>query len=549
MRHSLFFALILISARVLCQPLFSSSTTYTHQDSLRGSVTSERIWWDLLHYELYVAVNPESKSISGTNTISYKVISENDLMQIDLQAPMKITRVTQDGVVLTVADDGNAHFVQLKQPQRIGSEMKLVIEFSGNPHEALRAPWDGGFSWTKDKNGKHFIATSNQGIGASLWWPCKDHMYDEPDRGVLLSINVPQGLVAVGNGRLENVIKERDKTSTYVWKVVNPINNYGVNINVGDYIRFSEKYPGEKGVLDMDFWVLRDNLEKAMVHFKDARRTIEAFEYWFGPYPFYEDSYKLVETPYLGMEHQSSVTYGNGYQNGYLGYDLSGTGWGLKWDYIIVHESGHEWFANNITYRDIADMWIHEGFTMYSESLFIEYFYGKAAGSEYTRGLRMNISNTEPLIGDYEVNKEGSPDMYNKGNNLLHTLRQWTNDDEKWRSMLRGLNEEFYHRTVTSADVEAYISEKLGLALTPFFDQYLRDTRIPTLEYRLQGNNLLYRWTNCIGSFNMPVKLIINGEETWLNPTTNPQSLTFQSEIKEVKADPNFYVYSTNVMD
>ena len=394
--------------------------------------------------------------------------------------------------------------------------------------------------------GNHFIATSCQGIGASLWWPCKDHMYDEPDNGMIISLNVPGNLVAVSNGRLKKEKKEKDKTKTYVWEVLNPINNYGVNVNIGNYVHFSEKYDGENRLLDMDYWVLKTDLEKAKIHFKDAGRTMKAFEHWFGPYPFYEDSYKLVQVPYLGMEHQSSVTYGNGFQNGYLGNDLSYTGWGLKWDYIIVHESGHEWFANNITYKDIADMWIHEGFTMYAESLFIEYYYGKEAGAEYSRGLRINIENTQPLIGHYDVNKGGSPDMYNKGNNLLHTLRQIVNNDDKWRSMLRGLNKEFYHQTVTTQQIENYMAKALDLKLGPFFDQYLRDYRIPVFEYSFQNGNMVYRWSNCIDTFDMPVKIYVNGKDKLVRPTRELKAEKLESNEVSVKVDPNFYVYSYN---
>ncbi|MFT6867685.1 MAG: aminopeptidase N [Cyclobacteriaceae bacterium] len=555
MKIKLTFALLLFAIVSFGQTaLFSKSKNYTRQDSLRGSVTSERIWWDLLHYDLFVAVSPETKSISGKNTITYKVLSSRDVMQIDLQSPMKISRVTQNNKELEVRDEGNAHFITLTQAQEIGATLKLTIEFSGIPHEAINAPWDGGYSWTKDENGKHFIATSNQGIGASLWWPCKDHMYDEPDNGVKLSINVPKDLVAVGNGRLLKVTKEKNNTKTYVWNVVNPINNYGINVNVGDYVNFSDKYNGEKGVLDMDYWVLSYNLEKAKIQFKDALRTIEAFEYWFGPYPFYEDSYKLVETPYLGMEHQSSVTYGNSYKNGYNGrsrdmFDFSGTGWGVKWDYIIIHETGHEWFANNITYLDIADMWLHESFTTYSESLFVEYHYGKEAAATYSRGLRMGIRNTKPIIGDYGVNAEGSGDMYPKGNNLLHTLRQIVDNDEKWRNVLRGLNKDFYHQVATSEQVEKYMSDQLGIDLSTFFDQYLRDIRVPVLEYRIDGNQLKYRWTNCIDDFDMPVKITIDDTEQWIKPTKNAQFLELPTATSDIKVHPDFYIYHSNTLN
>src|SRR5690606_16664671 len=328
----------------------------------------------------------------------------------------------------------------------------------------VNAPWDGGISWEKDNNGNHFIANSNQGLGASIWWPCKDHMYDEVD-SMLISVNVPKGLMDVSNGRLRST-ETFENTKTYNWFVNNPINNYGVNINIGDYVHFSEVYNGEKGPLDMDYYVLRDNLEKAKVHFKDAPKMMKAFEHWFGPYPFYEDGFKLVEAPYLGMEHQSSITYGNKYRKGYLGMDRSNSGWGLFFDYIIIHECGHEWFANNITAKDVADLWIQESFTCYSESLFLDYYYGKQAASEYVIGLRNGIKNNAPLIGVYNVNKEGSSDMYDKGANLLHTLRQLIADDEKWRQILRGLNETFYHQTVTTQQIEDYISAQSGIDLT-----------------------------------------------------------------------------------
>jgi aminopeptidase N len=529
------------------QDLFSENT-YTRGDSLRGSITKERIWWDLLKYDLSIAVNPETQTIKGTNIIRYKVLNSSTVLQIDLQSPLVIDQVSQDGKPVEVMHEGNAHFIKLNKPQNPGEINELKVEFSGKPHVAKKAPWDGGFTWNKDSLGNHFIATSCQGIGASLWWPCKDHMYDEPDNGMAISINVPGNLVAVSNGRLKKEKKEKDKTKTYVWEVLNPINNYGVNVNIGDYVHFSEKYNGEKGLLDMDYWVLKTDLKKAKIHFKDAGRTMKAFEHWFGPYPFYEDSYKLVQVPYLGMEHQSSVTYGNGFQNGYLGKDLSYTGWGLKWDYIIVHESGHEWFANNITYKDIADMWIHEGFTMYAESLFIEYYYGKEAGAEYSRGLRMTIENREPLIGQYGVNKKGSSDMYNKGNNLLHTLRQIVNNDDKWRAMLRGLNKEFYHQTVTTQQVENYMARTLGLKLEPFFDQYVRDYRIPVFEYSFRNGNLVYRWSNCIETFDMPLKIYVNGKEKLIHPTGELNAERLESSEGSVKVDPDFYVYSYNTM-
>jgi aminopeptidase N len=530
---------LLISNGINAQVLLDNK--FTHQDSLRGSITKERVWWDLKYYHLNIKVNPDEKTISGSNTIRYKVLNSYNRMQIDLQEPLKINKVMQDGKELKFQREGNVFYIDLVAPQNTGEIKEVIVFYGGKPKIAVRPPWDGGITWSKDANAKPFIASSCQGLGASVWWPNKDHMYDEVDT-MLISVNVPKDLMDVSNGRLQSVIDMKDGTRTFNWYVSNPINNYGVNINIGDYVHFSEVFKGEKGDLDCDYYVLKGNLEKAKIHFKDAPKMLKAFEHWFGPYPFYEDSYKLVEAPYLGMEHQSSVTYGNGFQNGYRGSDLSGTGWGLKFDFIIIHESGHEWFANNITYKDIADMWIHESFTNYSESLFVEYYYGKEAGAEYVRGTRKGISNDKPIIGRYNVNNEGSGDMYNKGGNMLHTLRQIVNDDEKWRTILRGLNSTFYHQTVTTKQIEDYLSQAVGLDLKPFFDQYLRDIKIPTFEYKVQGNSLEYRWTNCVPGFNMPIKVTINGKEQWLKPKAEWLTLLKTPQDLKLKVDKDFYV-------
>ncbi|HQG37024.1 MAG TPA: M1 family aminopeptidase, partial [Bacteroidales bacterium] len=368
---SVLFTFILLTTKVLPQ-----QPVFTRQDTLRGSITPERSWWDLTYYHLDIIVNPSDSTIYGTNTVYYRVLESKNIMQIDLQPPLVMISAMQNGEKLKIIHEGNAHFIHLNDNQIPGSVAYIIIEYGGRPRIAPNPPWQGGITWKRDKNNLPFIASSCQGDGASLWWPCKDHMYDEPD-SMLISVTVPDNLIDVSNGRLRSVVpNKKNKTKTWNWFVSSPINNYGVNINIGDYVHFSEKYNGEKGILDCDYWVLSYNLNKAKVHFRQVPMMLKAFEYWFGPYPFYEDGYKLVEAPYLGMEHQSSVTYGNGYQNGYLGRDMSGTGWGDSWDFIIVHESSHEWFANNITYRDIADMWVHESFGNYSESLFVEYYNG-----------------------------------------------------------------------------------------------------------------------------------------------------------------------------
>ena len=534
--------IVILSTFSVKAQLLQNKGKFTHQDTLRGSITPERAWWDLTYYHLDIEVKPELKFISGKNTIYYKVVSEpNEFMQIDLQQPMEITKAIQDGKELEVQVEGNANFILIPTKQNIGDIKSIEIHYNGYPREAKRAPWDGGFSWKKDQNGKHFIGTSCQGLGASVWWPNKDHMYDEVD-SMLISVTNPKRLTNVSNGRLRKLVKNNNNTVTSHWFVNNPINNYGVNVNIGDYTNFSEVFKGEKGDLDMDYWVLKDNLERAKTHFKDAPKMIKAFEHWFGPYPFYEDSFKLVEVPYLGMEHQSSVTYGNQYKQGYLGRDLSGTGWGLKFDFIIIHEAGHEWFANNITNKDIADMWIHEGFTSYSENLFLDYYYGKEASADYVIGTRANIQNDKPLIGTYNVNNEGSSDMYYKGANMLHTLRQLIEDDEKWRQILRGLNSEFYHQTVTTKQIEDYLSEHSGIDLTAFFNQYLRTTKIPTLEYEIKAGELKYRWTDIVEGFDMPIQVDIDGKSKWLFPKAEWQSKKVSSQ--DFKIDRDFYANS-----
>uniref|UniRef100_UPI004047AC3F M1 family metallopeptidase n=1 Tax=Algoriphagus sp. TaxID=1872435 RepID=UPI004047AC3F len=517
----------------------SAFAQYSRTDSLRGGLGPERSWWDLKHYDLSVEIIPSKKYIKGSNKISYQVKNEAKLLQLDLQEPLAVTSITQEGEELSFRREGAVYWVTLTKKQVPGALEALVVQYEGVPKEAVRPPWDGGITWQKDSKGLDFIASSNQGIGSSIWWPLKDHPADEVD-SLDMHVTVPKGLLDISNGRLVEIEVGKD-TDTFHWKVVNPINDYGVNINIGDYAQFGEKYAGEKGTLDMDYFVLRENLEKAKVHFQDARRMMQAFEHWFGPYPFYEDGFKLVEAPYLGMEHQSSVTYGNGYQNGYRGRDLSGTGWGMKFDFIIIHEAGHEWFANNITYKDVADMWIHESFTNYSESLFLDYHYGKEAGQAYVRGTRMNILNDKPIIGDYGVNQRGSGDMYYKGGNLLNMLRQIVKDDAKWRIILRGLNKEFYHQTVTTQQVESYISTQAGLNLGKVFDQYLRDVRIPIFEYYFQGEELQYRWTNTVKDFDMPVDVLLEGKAVRLQTKTAWQTLEVGT-VQEVVVDPDYYV-------
>lgn len=538
------------------QPL-NQKKVFTHADTLRGTYGASRDWWDVLKYDLHVKFNIPDSTISGYNVIQFKVLKKGDVMQIDLQEPMIFDGYqlglglpsSSELLLKSFTKDGNAYFIDIPESYlKSNSKNKayLTIFYHGKPRIARRPPWDGGLIWKKSKDGSPWVSVACQGLGASVWYPCKDHQTDEPDSAEM-HITVPDSLICVGNGHYRGKLNNGDGTATYDWAVVNPINSYNLVPYIGKYVHFNEEYAGEKGKLEMDYWVLQENLEKAKEQFKDAPRMMKAFEHWFGPYPFYEDGYKLVQAPHLGMEHQSATAYGNGFRNGYMGSDLSGSGWGLKWDFIIVHESGHEWFANNITTKDIADMWVHEGFTNYSETLFTDYWYGKDAGNAYVQGTRKNIDNDIPIIGKYGVNKEGSGDMYYKGGNMLHTIRQVVNDDEKFRQILRGLNKTFYHQTVTTKQVEDYISKQSKIDFSKVFDQYLRTTQIPVLEYKIEGNKLSYRYDSCVKGFNLPLKIKFKTGQ-WIKPTEQWQTLDLYPEGDNTFAvDPNFYIKTKKV--
>ncbi len=542
LKKQLFFFVFLSAAGAVQ----AQDPVFTRQDTLRGSITSGRSWWDLTYYHLRVQVQPGDSSLRGSTVVRYTVLEPHTILQIDLQEPLQIMRVEQEGQPLAFERDGNAWLITLEKEQKTGAHEQVEVFYAGKPRVAVNPPWDGGVQWEKDVRGNWLITTSCQGLGASVWWPCKDHMYDEPD-SMLISVTVPDNLTDVSNGRLRSVEKHSDGTQTFHWFVGNPINNYGVNLNVGNYVSWQEVFRGEKGPLDLSYYVLPDDLEKAKTQFAQVPKMLKAFEHWFGPYPFYEDGYKIVQVPYLGMEHQSSVTYGNQFMNGYLGRDLSNSGWGLKFDFIIIHESGHEWFANNITYRDIADMWIHESFTNYSESLYVEYYFGKKAASEYVIGTRSIIQNKAQVMGIFGVNHRGSGDMYAKGGNMLHMIRQVLNNDEKWRGILRGLNREFRHATVEGKAIIRYINSESGTDFTPVFRQYLEDIRIPVLEYGFKKGRLHYRWANVVDDFAMPVKVSLGNEVIFLKPTTSWKQLRMKAS--QLTVDPNFYVSSLQVDD
>ena len=534
---------ILISLLAVTVRAQTPAPVFTHADTLRGSMNAERAY-DVLRYDLTITPDYSNLSVQGKNTITYLNKGVTTL-QIDLQVPLEIDSILMaDGQPLSFQREGNVFHVRMKDSQKVSpAPQAITIYYHGNPKIAVNPPWDGGFVFTKDSLGRPWMSVACEGTGASVWYPCKDYLGDEPDSGASLTMIVPDSLVAIANGRLIKKFNAGKGKTGWTWAVKSPINNYNLIPYIGKYVSWQKTFYGQKGNLDCSFWVLDYDLKKARKHFTVVDSMLSCFEYWFGPYPFYGDGYKLVESPYLGMEHQSNVAYGNHFLQGYLGRDLSGTGWGLKWDFIVVHESGHEWFGNNITCKDIADEWIHESFTNYSETLYTGFYFGKNAGDDYCIGSRKTIQNKNPIIQYYGVNHspDGS-DEYSKGGNMIHTIRQVIHNDEIFRRIMRGLNQNFYHQTVTAADIEQYINKVSAINFTPVFNQYLRSVDIPVLEYKFEERTLLYRWANCNADFDMPVRVDVGGEK-WLRPTTEWKKERLSASATQIlQIDRNFYV-------
>lgn len=535
MKKYLLFCFLLVGISTYGQFLASKD------DSLRGTVTKERAWWDTKLYSIQVIPDFENQTIKGCCKIKYNIVNTpTQFMQIDLQSPMNLDSVFVKGIKLNFYRHSKSVFYIEHPNQKEDLNAEIELFFSGKPKKAIYAPWDGGWVWKKDMKGRPWVSVACQGLGASVWLPCKDHQSDEPENGMELELVIPQKMMGVANG---NLVLDTIKGSNRIvkWRVENPINLYNIIPSFGYYESFENIYKGKNGDLNCSYWVIDENIEQAKKHFLVTDTMLNCFENWFGPYPFYEDGYKLVETPYLGMEHQSNIAYGNNYQLGYKGRDLSLSGWGLKWDFIVIHESGHEWFGNSITSYDIADMWIHEAFTNYSEVLYVDCQFGTQAGNEYAIGLRHNIKNDKPIIGPYGVNQEGSGDMYYKGSNMIHTIRQLINDDEKFRSLLIELNKTFYHQIVTTKDIEEFMSTYSQLDLNKVFDQYLRTVDVPKLDTYIKDNKYYYRWKNCVPDFNMPIRLL---SKEMLYPTTEFQyiHLAPNSQVELLKPDPNFYI-------
>jgi aminopeptidase N len=543
--RSRFLPLALLLALAPAVPAAGQQHAYTHADTLRGSITPERAWWDVVFYDLHVRLDPADSTIRGWNGITYRVTGAPRAMQVDLQTPLEIDSVIQEGRRLTYRRDGNAFFVTMAAKQPKGATRTVTVYYHGRPTIAAKPPWDGGLIWARDPDGRVWISTACQGLGASVWWPTKDTQADEPD-SQRVAITAPDSLDVVANGRLRGMTRESGGWATWEWFVTSPINNYDVAAYVGRYAQITDTYAGEGGLLTLDLRPLEAHREAARQQWQQVKPMLKCFEGWFGPYPWYRDGYQLIEAPHLGMEHQSAVAYGNGYQNGYKGTDLSGTGWGLTWDFIVIHESAHEWWGNSITTADLADMWVHESFANYSESLYTECRYGTPAGAAYVIGTRKLIKNDRPIVGPYGVNADGPLDMYYKGGNMLHTIRQVVGNDSIWRAVLRGVNATFAHQIVTGKQIQQYFSAHSGVDLSRVFEQYLTTTNVPTLEYRLDGTTLAYRWADVVSGFAMPIRVMVGRDQSVkLTPTEQWQTTTLALERPDAfRVDENYYVYT-----
>jgi len=494
---------------------FAMKAQFTRQDSLRGTLSPIRACYDVTFYDLKLKVVSTAQSIEGSNTIYYKSTADFKKMQVDLFANMQIVNISQHDKPLKYSREGNAIFINFTEIQKKGTSYAIKIDYRGKPQIAKNPPWDGGFSWKKDMNGKDWIVVSCEGTGASLWFPNKDHLSDEPD-SVRISCAVPTDLTCVSNGNLRSKTALKSDSSIsdnkqpsgipsmsyteFEWFVSYPINNYNITLNIADYANFKDVYTAQDGEkLDLDYYVLKPNLEKAKVHFKQVKPMLACYEKYFGKYPFWKDGYALVETPYWGMEHQSAVAYGNHYKSNEYGFD-----------FIIIHESGHEYFGNSLSCNDHAEMWIHESFTTYLEALYVECTQGYERSIRYLEKQKTGIRNAEPLIGPMGVNySQPDSDIYYKGTWMLHTLRNVVNDDKIWFETLKGLAEKFNINHVTTVQIIQYFNERTGKNLTPLFDMYLRTIHIPILQYQMipkDDNTIELRYRYKDDTDSMPIK-------------------------------------------
>jgi aminopeptidase N len=503
---------------------------------LRGEYGRYRANNDLLYYHLDIRVDPEKKLVTGKNTIRFKMLKDDTRIQIDLFANLAVDKIVLGTTPLKHERELNAVFIDFPETLRAGREYAIDFHYSGTPQQQGRF---GGFVFQKSAAGRTWIFTACEGDGSSLWWPSKDQWRDEPE-SMDISVAIPSDLIDASNGRLMGKTDLGDGYTRWDWRVHYPINSYNVSINATSYVHFADKL----GDLDLDFYVTPENLEKARIQFAQAKPMIEAFQKYFGPYPFPKDGYKLVEVPYSGMEHQSAVTYGNRFANGYLERDWTGVGVSPKFDFIIIHESGHEWFGNAISAADVSDMWIQEGWTTYLENLYVEHMFGYDDALKYVNGYKSKVRNQQPIITERGIHRSPPQDMYFKGALFLNTLRNVVNDDPRWFRLLRDLFQEFRYRNIMTEDLVRFVNGRLGQDLTPIFDQYLRRTALPTLEldFGRAAGTVAYRWKADVPGFAMPIR--VGTKEKWqiIKPTAEWQTLTtpLTRETFEVATDLYF---------
>ena len=513
--------LLLATAASGQRPDYFHRHTFTRADTLRGALRPERTSFDVSYYHVDIDLDIEAKSLSGTVRMDFTIEEPTERIQVDLFANMQLERVMRGKEALPFERDGNAVFIDLPTRMAVGTEASLTMHYHGEPLKAKNAPWDGGFVWKKDRNGAPWIGVACEGTGASLWWPNKDHLSDEPD-SLRLTVTVPQALMAVSNGNLRSVKQAPRKRKTYDWFVSYPINNYNLSLTVGDLVHFSDTYTARDGeALALDYYVLSYNLEKAKKQFEQVKPMLACYEDYLGKYPFWDDGFAMVETPYLGMEHQSGIAYGNQYKRGYLGGMIPED---MDWDYIIIHESGHEYFGNSISVADHAEMWIHESFTTYLEAVYVECHYGYEDAVRYLRGQREYIRNKSPLVGPLGVNFEnfGSSDHYYKGAWFLQTLRHALNDDVQWWAILKGFYQQHERSIVDTQDFIKYFNEATGRDWTAVFEQYLHHPKVPTLLYRFEQDGpdlvLSMRWRADATGFDLPVLIEAGRQRRLLYP-------------------------------
>ncbi len=510
-------------------------------DKLRGEYGPYRANNDLLFYHLDIRVDPEKKFISGKTVIRFRMLQDGTRIQLDLHAALNVDKILLGATALKYERDSGAVFVDFPEMLRAGREYTIEFYYSGNPLETGRF---GGIAFRKDPAGRPWINTACEGTGASLWWPNKDQWRDEVE-SMRISVAIPNDLVDVSNGKFLGKTDLGDGYTRWDWLVQYPINNYDVSLNIGKYEHFADRL----GNVPLDFYALPEDLEKAKKQFAQATGMLKAFQHYFGEYPFRKDGYKLIEAPYSGMEHQSAVTYGNHFANGYLERDWTGVGISTRFDFIIIHESAHEWFGNSVTAADVSDMWIHEGWATYLECLYVEYMYGHADYLKYTNGYKARVRNTQPILTPRGVNRSPSQDQYFKGALFLHTLRSVVNDDKRWWKLLHGYYQHFKYKTILTEDVIGYFNQKAGMNLTPIFDQYLRHTALPVLELKFSAGEVAYRWKADEAAFAMPVRVGKRDQWQIVRPTTNWQSMKTPLGKNDFEVATDLYFVNVTKID